>query len=136
MHKHFTLVNKRPSIFSLWKREKRGKAGYSLVEVLVAITIFSLSAPGIATGIAMAVRAGQVSENFTLATILAQDKLEELRSQEGFRSSGSDAPRPEFAREWFITSDSPETGVVRIEVAVSWTDYESHSLAITTVVNE
>jgi prepilin-type N-terminal cleavage/methylation domain-containing protein len=113
-----------------------GKAGYSLIEVLVAITIFSLSAPGIATGVAMAVRAGQVSENFTLATILAQDKLEELRSQDGFRSGGSDAPRSGFAREWFVTPDAPETGVVRIDVAVSWTDYESHALTLTTAVNE
>jgi prepilin-type N-terminal cleavage/methylation domain-containing protein len=113
-----------------------GKAGYSLVEVLVAITIFSLSAPGIATGVALAVRTGQISSNFTQATILAQDKLEDLRSQEGFRSSGSDSPRPGFIREWFVIPDSPEAGVVRIDVAVSWTDYESHSLALTTAVNE
>ena len=113
-----------------------GKAGYSLVEILVALTVFSLSAPGIAAGVALAVRAGQMSENFTLATILAQDKLEDLRSQLGFRSSGSDAPRPGFTREWFVTPDSPEPGVVRLDVAVSWTDYESHSIALTTAVNE
>jgi prepilin-type N-terminal cleavage/methylation domain-containing protein len=113
-----------------------GKAGYSLVEVLVAISIFSLTAPGIAVGVAMAVRANQISEHLTQATTFAQDKLEELRSQEGFRSSGSDTPQPGFAREWIITPDNPETGVVRLDVAVSWTDYESRSITLATVVNE
>jgi len=113
-----------------------GKAGYSLVEILVALAIFSLSAPGIAVGVSLAVRASHLSENFTLATILAQDKLEELRAQFGFRSSGEDSPRSGFSREWFIVTDSPETGVTRIDVAVSWTDYQSHSITLATVVNE
>ncbi len=113
-----------------------GKAGYSLVEVLVAISIFSLSAPSLAVGVTLAVRANQISEHFTQATALAQDKLEELRSQEGFRSSGSDTPQPGFTREWIVTSDSPEIGVVRLEVAISWTYYESQSITLATVVNE
>jgi prepilin-type N-terminal cleavage/methylation domain-containing protein len=112
------------------------KAGYSLVEILVALAVFSLSAPGIAVGVSLAVRASHISENFTLATILAQDKLEELRAQFGFRGSGEDTPRPGFRREWFIAADSPETGVTRIDVAISWTDYQSHSIALATVVNE
>jgi prepilin-type N-terminal cleavage/methylation domain-containing protein len=113
-----------------------GKAGYSLVEVLVAISIFSLSAPSLAVGVTLAVRANQISEHFTQAAAFAQDKLEELRSQEGFRSSGSDTPRSGFTREWIVTRDSPEAGAVRLEVAVSWTYYESYSIALATVVNE
>jgi prepilin-type N-terminal cleavage/methylation domain-containing protein len=113
-----------------------GKAGYSLVEILVALAIFSLSAPGIAVGVSLAVRASQLSANFTRATILAQDKLEELRAQFGLRSSGADSPGPGFSREWFIAADSPETGVTRIDVAVSWADYQSHSITLATVVNE
>jgi prepilin-type N-terminal cleavage/methylation domain-containing protein len=112
------------------------KAGYSLVEILVALAVFSLSAPGISVGVSLAVRTSQTSEHFTLATVLAQDKLEELRAQLGSRSSGSDSPRPGFSRQWFIASDSPETGVTRIDVAVSWTDYQPHSLTLATVVNE
>ena len=106
------------------------------MEVLVALAIFSLSAPGIAVGVSLAVRATHSSANFTLATILAQDKLEELCAQSGFRSGGGDTPRPGFSREWSIAPDSPETGMTRIDVAISWSDYESHSLALATVVNE
>jgi len=113
-----------------------GKAGYSLVEILVALAVFSLSVPGIAAGVSLAVRASQTSEHFTQATVLAQDKLEELRAQFGSRSSGEDTPRPGFSRAWFIASDSPETGVMRIDVAISWTDYQPHSLTLATVVNE
>ena len=113
-----------------------GKAGYSLVEILVALAVFSLSAPGITVGVSLAVHASQTSAHFTLATVLAQDKLEELRAQLGARSNGSDSPRSGFDRQWSVAADSPETGVVRIDVAVSWTDYQPHSLTLATVVNE
>jgi len=106
------------------------------VEVLVALAIFSLSAPAIAVGVSLSVRTSHISENLTLATIFAQDKLEELRAYSGFRSGGGDTPHRGFSREWSIVTDSPETGMTRLDVSISWSDYESHSLAIATVVNE
>lgn len=58
-----------------------GKAGYSLIEILVALSVFSLTALGLAAGATTVIRTGKVSADFTLATILAQDKLEELCAQ-------------------------------------------------------
>jgi len=110
--------------------------GYSLVEVLVALSVFSLVALSISSGVATGVRAGTMSAHFTLATILAQDKLEELRAQFEPVSSGSDTPQPGFSRAWDITPDSPQVGVVQIEVTVSWTDYQPHMISLATVVNE
>jgi Tfp pilus assembly protein PilV len=106
------------------------------VEVLVALAMFSLSAPAIAVGVSLSVRTSHISENLTVATILAQDKLEELRAHSGFRSAGGDTPRPGFSREWSVATDSPETGMTRIDVSISWSDYDSHALALATVVNE
>ncbi|MBI3301926.1 MAG: prepilin-type N-terminal cleavage/methylation domain-containing protein, partial [Deltaproteobacteria bacterium] len=123
-------------------REGRGdlrpgcRAGYSLIEILVALTLFSVAALGLSAGVATVVRSGKLSEDFTQATILAQDKLEDLCAQVVSLNGGSDTPRPGFTRVWAITPDSPETGVARVDVSVSWGDSPPHTVALTTVVNE
>lgn len=113
-----------------------GKTGYSLIEILVALTLFSVAALGLSTGVATVVRSGKLSEDFTRATILAQDKLEELCAQGGSPSEGTDTPQLGFTRVWAVTSDSPETGVTQVDVTVSWTDSAPRSVALTTVVND
>ncbi|MEW6296728.1 MAG: prepilin-type N-terminal cleavage/methylation domain-containing protein [Thermodesulfobacteriota bacterium] len=113
-----------------------GKVGYSLVEILVALTLFSLAALGLSAGVGTAIRAGQRSADFTLATILAQDKLEELFAQGTLVSDGSDAPQPRFTRVWVVTPDAPEIGVAQIDVTVSWADSAEHTVTLTTVLNE
>ncbi len=113
-----------------------GKAGYSLIEILVALTLFSLVALGLSVGVGIAVRASKLSADFTLATILAQDKLEELSAQTVFLSDGSDAPAPGFTRDWSVTADAPEAGVTQIDVTVSWTDTTPHTVSLTAVVND
>lgn len=113
-----------------------GKAGYTLIEILVALTLFSIAALGLSAGVGTAVRAGKLSADFTLATILAQDKLEELSAQFIPLDDGSDTPQPGFTRIWSVTADTPEAGVTQIDVTVSWTDSITHTVALTTVINE
>jgi prepilin-type N-terminal cleavage/methylation domain-containing protein len=113
-----------------------GKAGYSLIEVLVAVTLFSLTALSISAGVGRTIRTNILSANFTQATILAQDKLEELRAQSAVLGDDTDTPHPGFTRTWEITPDAPEQGVSRIDVTVSWTDDRPHTVTLTTVVNE
>jgi len=113
-----------------------GKAGFSLIEVLVAVALFSLAALALSAGAVTVIRATATSEHFTLATILAQDKLEELHAQTAPLSGNTDIPQPGFTRAWTVTPDSPQDGVSQIDVTVSWTDYQSHAVTLTTVVNE
>lgn len=113
-----------------------GRAGYSLIEVLVAVTLFSLAALALSAGVVTVIRATATSEHFTVATILAQDKLEELHAQTASRSGDTDTPQPGFTRTWVVTPDSPQDGVSQIDVTVSWTDYESRTVTLTTVINE
>src|SRR5262245_54910324 len=112
------------------------KAGYSLIEILVALAFFSIVSLGISVGVAMVVRTGKLSKDFTQATILAQDKLEELSAQVGSLAEGSDSPQPGFTRTWAVASDSPEVGVTQVDVTVSWTDFTPHTITLTTVMNE
>lgn len=113
-----------------------GKGGYSLIEVLVALTLFSLAALSLSAGVGTALRAGKLSADLTRATILAQDKLEELLAQGPPLDNGNDTPQPQFTRTWTATVDTPAVGVTHIEVVVSWTDSATHAVTLTTVLNE
>lgn len=113
-----------------------GKGGYSLIEVLVSLTLFSLAALGLSAAVGTVIRAGKLSANLTLATILAQDKLEELLAQGPPLSDGNDTPEPQLSRTWTATLDTPAVGVTQIEVVVSWTDSAVHAVTLTTVLNE
>lgn len=109
--------------------------GYSLIEVLVAMAVFAIASLGLAAGVTTVIRAGSVSEHVTQATILAQEKLEEFRAAFEPLRDGEDSPRPGYTRSWQVTPDSPEPGVTRIDVSVSWFAEGPRSVDLVTVVN-
>ncbi len=109
--------------------------GFSLIEVLVSLFLFSVLALSISASVMNALRADTTSENLTQATILAQDKLEELSA--GFDArSGSDIPRPGFTRTWTMAASAPPGGTARAEVHVSWTESQPHTISVATIINE
>ena len=109
--------------------------GFSLIEVLVSLLLFSVLALSISTSITNAVRQDTISENLTQATILAQDKLEELSAGFGARS-GSDTPRRGFERTWTMAASAPAGGTARAEVSVSWADAQPRIISVGTIINE
>jgi prepilin-type N-terminal cleavage/methylation domain-containing protein len=122
--------------------------GFTLVELLVAISIFTFAVLGLAAGTIAVVRTNQNSHLNASAINLAQAKLEEFRAMTGaafatlscasFTSSGcSDQPvasTMSFTRSWQITANSPVVGVSRIDVKVDWRDYANQSLTFTASV--
>lgn len=111
-------------------------AGSSLLEILVALAVFSIASVALTSGVLTSIRTNTTSEHLTQATILAQDKLEALLALAPALIAGNDTPRAGFSRTWTIASDTPYVGVAQIDVSVSWTDYSAHSITVTTVVNE
>lgn len=111
-------------------------SGYSLIEVVVAMALFAIAILGLSAGVALVARSSLLSENLTRATILAQDKLEELTTPYAVRTGGSDEPQPGFTRDWSITLDDPATGVARVAVTVSWESGEPQTISLETVLNE
>ena len=110
--------------------------GYSLIEVLVAMAIFAIASLSLSAGAVAVIRAGHVSERLTQATILAQDKLEEFRAEFEPLRDGSDTRQAGFVRSWQVSFDTPESGVARIDVTVSWSDPQPHSVTLVTVINQ
>lgn len=108
--------------------------------------IFSIAILGLAVGATSIMRANQTSYFSTIATNLAQDKLEEFKAKTASAlpncptytaSNCSDSPQYSglsFSRSWRILSNTPVTGVSQIDVKVDWTDYIAHSLTVSSAV--
>ena len=111
-------------------------AGFSLLEILVALALFSIASVALTLGVTTTIRANNTSEHLTQATILAQDKLEALLAAAPIFTAGSDTPRVGFSRTWTIADDTPSVGVSQIVVSISWVDHTPHTITVTTVVNE
>lgn len=112
------------------RRLRRG--GFSLLDVLVGMVILALalfSALALASNNAHLVSANQ---NVAAASLLAQNKMEELRNATyASVASGSDTGTLNaqggsggiFTRSWTVTADSPMVGMKTIIVTVGWSQW-------------
>lgn len=120
--------------------------GFTLVEILIAITIFCFAVLGLAIGTVSVIRSNQTSHLRASAVNLAQARLEELRAMTAAAFSALSCPSSTpcsdnaiasgvtFTRRWSITSNSPVAGVNRIDVTVNWSDYANQTLTFTASV--
>jgi prepilin-type N-terminal cleavage/methylation domain-containing protein len=123
-------------------------AGFTLVEVLVALSIFSFAVLGLAAGTISMTRTNQNSHLNAVAMNLAQAKLEELRAMKNtvfsaiscpsYSTSGcsdtQSASGLSFTRSWMITVDSPAAGMNKIDVKIDWRDYTNQTLTFSSSV--
>ncbi|HEU4340429.1 MAG TPA: prepilin-type N-terminal cleavage/methylation domain-containing protein [Candidatus Binatia bacterium] len=117
------------------------QAGFSLIEALIAVGIFAIAVLGLTMGATSVIRANQTSLVETTAANIAQDKLEELKSKTSANIiSGGPTVQTvnglSFSTSWTVTSGSPISGMKRIVVTVSWTDYQNRTLTISSAVKE
>ncbi|HEX9880479.1 MAG TPA: prepilin-type N-terminal cleavage/methylation domain-containing protein [Candidatus Binatia bacterium] len=113
--------------------------GFTLVEVLVAMGIFSVTFLALAAGAGSVMRSNNTSMNSTIATNLAQDKVEELKAMTGSNivTAGpvtDNVGGVDFTRTWTVTPNSPVPGVKQVDVTVSWSDYSGHVLTVSSAV--
>lgn len=116
------------------KRNAIGTHGFSLVEALIATTIVIVALAGLAQLCVVAVAANQRAKSRTIATVLAQEKLEELMATNGDVASGSDfvggrgqwlgagdspPPGTAYVRRWIAEPLAIGAGATRLRVAVT-----------------
>ncbi len=124
---------------------KKRVAGFTLIEVLVAMVVFAISSLGLAIGVTSVIRSNQRNYLAAIATNLAQDKLEELKAKSPANVTpcpeNCDNPKPktngvEFTRTWQVVNNSPVAGVKQIDVTVEWSDHTSHNVKISGAMRE
>ena len=124
--------------------------GFTLVEILVSLTIFSFAVLGLAIGTVTLTRTNADSQLRATAINVAQARLEELKAMNpatltalvatctSVSSSGCNdnfsASGLTYSRRWWFAANSPVVGVNRIDVKVDWTDHGSRTLTFTAAV--
>jgi prepilin-type N-terminal cleavage/methylation domain-containing protein len=103
---------------------KHSRAGYSLIELLVAMSIFAVVATAIAAQ--MVHSTAMISQNAeaSQAITIAQQVMEDIRTLAySDMSSGSETVTwkgQPFDAVWHVSEDEPEPGTKTVVVTVSW----------------
>ena len=119
----------------------RNNSGFTLMEVLVAMVILTVGLLGTAALIIGIINSNKLSNRISIATVLAQDKMEEIR---GVGYAGADAEAgtedyniipnyPLYKRITGVVADDPAAGMKKITVTVYW-DSDDHSVVLNTIL--
>jgi len=114
--------------------------GFTLIEVLVALVILSVSLLALAGLMITTTKNNSFGGRMTEAATFAQDKLEELRAirwediSEGVNTdqkSGSTGIN--YTRDWNVAT----TGSLKtITITIGWQDKANHSIRLTSVLSQ
>lgn len=121
--------------------------GATLMETAMAVALLAIAALGISHSTIGIQRANKMSHNATIGATVAADKIEELKAVDpAVLASGIDTvtvpehPNWQFARTWTVTTSDDDAGVPvgtrRVQVLVTWSDYEGRQVAMSTLLRE
>ncbi len=113
--------------------------GFTLIEVLIGLVLLAIGLLAIAGMQITSVRGNFFSKNLSEASVLGQDRLEELRNRSyghaeltvGNHNDGT-IPGTIFTRDYNV-SIVPNTTMLSIVVNVRWRDSTDHAVSFTTV---
>jgi prepilin-type N-terminal cleavage/methylation domain-containing protein len=114
--------------------------GFTLVEVLIAVMVLAVAFLAMYQMQAMAVRGNETANQVTIATMLAQDKMEEIRNTNYDDVTNLNFPTenygmvpnfPQFRREVAVT----ENGRVKtVRVTVLWKVVRTYRVSVDTLL--
>ncbi|MGQ0720564.1 MAG: type IV pilus modification PilV family protein [Candidatus Eiseniibacteriota bacterium] len=107
------------------RRRPDGQAGFSLVEMMIAITVLGVGLLSIAGLFPLAIHKASVGDLESRATFHAQSKIEELKRfpwVQLVNVAAADTVQAVFARNWTIQENAPVLGMKQVQVTVTWRD--------------
>lgn len=106
--------------------------GFTIVELVIAIVLAGIIIPAVAIAITNLSVANKLARDQALANMLAQQKIETLRSagynslNDGNTSFTSELPNTIGSpRSASYTISSPETGVKQVDINISYSEYNA-----------
>src|SRR5215467_8744598 len=107
-------------------RAARSERGFTMIEIMVALLLTAVAVMGILAVYLAETRASSYTRHSSEAAILAQDKLEQLRTQVAATTSGVETNINErgvatgiYTRRWTVTLSS---GYADIVITMSWSE--------------
>lgn len=104
---------------------RSGERGFSLVELMVAMTVLGIGVMSLAGLFPLAMNRVGAGDQESRATFHAQAKIEELKSvawDDLTELTASDSVDVVYERNWEVHEDEPVMGMKEIEVTVTWRD--------------
>jgi type IV pilus assembly protein PilV len=112
----------------------QGEKGFTLVEVLVAMVVFSLAILAVGKMQIVAMQVTSAASRLTRGTTIAQDTIEQLMAlpytdillnddatEVGQVTTHTDANPPQgYSITWSVDQDTPSAGVKTINLTVTW----------------
>lgn len=118
--------------------------GFSLIEILVAIVILSISLLSLASLMAMTTKNNSYGGHVTEAVTFAQDRLEELKVTPWANIVGGADVRPgstgiNYNRTWNVSilpnpTPPPNDLLKTVTMRVDWNDGANHSINIFSII--
>ena len=122
-------------------RKRVGQRGFSLLEVLVALSLFSLVSAGITSFAVASMRRTAANHASAGAVVLGQQEIEDLRglayadiaSRTYNTTSGSLA----YTVATVVQNNTPANGMKQVTVSVSWTEpWGVHTNVLRTILTQ
>lgn len=115
------------------RRSARAQAGFTMIEVMIAILLTAIATSGIIGLYVVETRASGFSRHTTAATVFAQDKMEQLRTTMG--GTGADAVDMDgkvVAGGFYTRAYTINAGVAYDDmiVTVTWTEDGTRSVTL------
>ena len=108
------------------RKTRRSQRGISLLEILVAITLFALTSSGLAAFLVQSLRRTAGNRASTGAVIAAQHEVEDLRSLDYpaivSRSYATTITGTSYGVGTIVQNDTPASGMKQVTVTVSYTE--------------
>ncbi|MEA1900080.1 MAG: prepilin-type N-terminal cleavage/methylation domain-containing protein [Thermodesulfobacteriota bacterium] len=126
---HYNYDNQRHEVAP----RLRSSNGFTLIEVLVAMVILSVGLLGTAALITGIINGNKVSNRITTATVLGQDKMEEIKGA-GYAGAVTEtrtflpSPDDNYERQVTVVNGSPAANMKTVTVTVYWESNKSVSL--------
>lgn len=113
----------------------------------MAVGLLAIAALGIGHSTVGIQRANKMSHNTTIGATVAADKIEELRALDPATLAGGidtismpEHPSWQFTRTWTVATNDDDgnvpVGTRRVQVVVTWSDYQGRQVAMSTLVRE
>jgi type II secretion system protein I len=118
---------------------QKKSAGFTLLEILIALIIFSIGLLALTSLTVTATRTGSYGGRMTEAVTFAQDKLEELKtnSWDNIVSGADQKTGPtgvNYTRNWKVLEKETQN-LKTVSITIDWNDGVDHSISFFTVIS-
>ena len=115
-------------------------AGFTLIEVMVALVIVSLALAGVAASMGQMIDTANTMRDRTFASWIAQNKIAEMRLSGDMPEVGESSGEVDYANTtWAWTAEVDETGVenlLKVDVTVSYAGSDEPVRLVTGFIGE